>query len=65
MGIFIIKVPIFGHMIQGFWFCYLPNINSTWNKFKWKILDDSNYDNLHGGGGFSYAYAIMHKCFGK
>jgi hypothetical protein len=65
MGIFTIKVPIFGHMIQGLCFCYLPNINYTWNKFKWKILDDSDYDNLHGGDGFSHAYVIMHKYFGK
>jgi hypothetical protein len=30
-----------------------------------KNLDNSNYDNLHGGGDFSHAYVIMHTCFGK
>jgi len=30
-----------------------------------KILDNSNYDNLHGGGDFSHAYVIMHKYFDK
>jgi hypothetical protein len=30
-----------------------------------KILDNSNYDNLDGGGDFSHAYIIMHKYFGK
>jgi hypothetical protein len=30
-----------------------------------KILDNSNYDNLHGGGDFSHAYVIMHKYFCK
>jgi hypothetical protein len=28
-------------------------------------LDNSNYDNFHGGGDFSHAYAIMHKYFDK
>jgi hypothetical protein len=28
-------------------------------------LDNSNYDNFHGGGDFSHAYVIMHKYFGK
>jgi hypothetical protein len=28
-------------------------------------VDNSNYDNLHGVGDFSYAYFIMHKYFGK
>jgi hypothetical protein len=28
-------------------------------------LDDSYYDNLHGGGGFSHAYVIMLEYFGK
>jgi hypothetical protein len=28
-------------------------------------LDNSNYDNFHGGGDFSHAYEIMHKYFGK
>jgi hypothetical protein len=65
MGIFTIKVSLFGHRIQGVCFCYLPNIESKWNKFKWKILDNSNNDNFHGGGEFSHAYVIMHKYFGK
>ncbi len=30
-----------------------------------KILDNSNYDHLHGGVDFSHAYVIMHKYFGK
>jgi hypothetical protein len=29
-----------------------------------KKLDNSNYDNLHGGGDFSRAYVIIHKYFG-
>jgi hypothetical protein len=65
MGIFIIKVPHFGPKIQGLCFCNLPNIESEWNKCKWKILDNSNYDNLHGGGDFSHLYVIMHEYFGK
>jgi len=60
-----IKVLLFEHKTQGFYFCYLPNIKSTWNKFKWKILDNSNYDNLHCGCDFSYGYVIMHKYFGR
>ncbi len=28
-------------------------------------MDNSNYDNFHGGGDFSHAYVIMHKYFGK
>jgi isopentenyl phosphate kinase len=28
-------------------------------------LDNSNYDILHGGGGFSHVYVIMHKYFSK
>ncbi len=62
---FTIKVPILGHMIQGLCVCYFKNIKYKWNKFKWKILDNSNYDNLHGGDDFSHAYVIMHKYFGK
>jgi hypothetical protein len=58
-------VPFFGHMTQGLCFCYLPNINPKWNKFKWKTLDNSNYDNFHGGDDFWHAYEIMHKYFGK
>jgi hypothetical protein len=64
-GIFTIKAPHFDHMIQGLCFCYLPNIESKWNKFKWEILDNSNYDNFHVGGDFSHAYVIMYKYFGK
>ena len=30
-----------------------------------KLLDNSNYDNLYGGGDFSHAYVIMHQYFGK
>jgi hypothetical protein len=30
-----------------------------------KILDNSNYDHLHGGGDFLHVYIIMHKYFGK
>jgi hypothetical protein len=45
----------FGHKTQGFCFYYLPNIKSKWNKFKWKILDNSNFDNFHGGGDFTCA----------
>jgi hypothetical protein len=45
-GIFTIRVPLFHHKTQGFCFCYLPNTKSKWNKFKWKILDNSNYDNF-------------------
>ncbi len=43
---FIIRAPLFGHKTQGLCFCYLPNTKSKWNKFKWKILDKSNYDNF-------------------
>jgi hypothetical protein len=65
MGIFTIKVPLFGHRTQGLCFCYFPNMKYKWNKLKWKILDNSNYDNLHGGGDFSHVYVIMHKYFDK
>jgi len=65
MGIFTIEVPFFDHGTQGLFFYYLPNIEAKWNKFNWKILDDSNYDNFHGGGDFSHVYVIMHKYFGK
>jgi hypothetical protein len=64
-GIFTTKVPFFDHRIQGSCFCYLPNTQFKWNKFKWEIFDNSNYDNFHGGGDFSRAYVIMHKYFGK
>jgi hypothetical protein len=50
---------------KGLCFCYLPNTKFKWNKFKWEILDNSNYDNFHGGGGFSHQYVIMHKYFIK
>ncbi len=61
-----VKVHLFGHKIQ-IWICfyYLPNIESTWNKFKWNMLNNSNYNNFHGGDDFSHAYVIMHKYFGK
>jgi len=55
MGIFIIKVPLFDHKTQGIFFGYFPNIKSKWNKFKWKILDNPNYDDFDGGGDFSHA----------
>jgi hypothetical protein len=63
--IFTIRVPLFGHRIQGLCFCYLPNIKFKCNKFKREILDNSSYDHFHGGGDFSHAYAIMHTYFGK
>jgi hypothetical protein len=50
---------------QGLCLYYLPNIGSKWNKFKWEILNNSNYDHFHGGRDFSHAYVIMHKYFGK
>jgi hypothetical protein len=49
---------------QGLCFCYLPNIKSKWDKFKWEIVNNSNYDNFHNGGDFSHVYVIMHKYFG-
>jgi hypothetical protein len=63
--IFKIRVSLFGHKIQELCFCYLPNIKSTLNKFKWKIHANLNYDKFHGGSDFSHAYVIMHKYFGK
>jgi hypothetical protein len=65
MGIFTIRVPLFDHKVQGLCFCCLPNIKSKSNKCKWKVLDNSNYDNFHGGGDFSHAYVITHTYFGK
>jgi hypothetical protein len=65
MGIFTNRVPFFDHKTQGLCFHYLPNIKFKWNKFKWEILDKSNYDNFHGGDDFSHAFVIMHKYFGK
>lgn len=53
-------VPLFGHKIQGFYFLYLPSVESTWNRFKCENLDNS-YDI----GDFSYACVIMHQYFGK
>ncbi len=64
LGIFIIKVSLFDHKTQGLCFCDFLNIKFKWNKFKWEILDNLNYDNFHGGGDFSHAYVIMHKYFG-
>jgi hypothetical protein len=58
-------VPLFGHKIQGFCFCYIPSIKSKWNKFKWKLLDNSNYDHFHHDGDISHAYVIMDKYYGK
>jgi len=60
-----VRVLLFGHRTQGLRFCYLFNTKSTLNKFKWKILDNSNYTNFHGGGDFSHVYVIMHQYFGK
>jgi hypothetical protein len=65
LGIFIIRVPLFDHKTQGLCLYYLPNIKYKWNKFKWEILHNSNYDKFHGGGDFSHAYVIMHEYFGK
>jgi hypothetical protein len=58
LGTFTVMVLLFGHMTQGLCFYYLKK-KSIWNKFKWKILDNSNYANFHGGGDFSYAYVII------
>jgi hypothetical protein len=46
-------------------FLLFPNTKSTRNKFKCKLLDNSNYANFHGGGDFSHAYVIMHQYCGK
>jgi hypothetical protein len=52
---------MFGNKIQGLHFCHLPNINSTWNQFTSK-----NMNNSYGGiGDFSHVYVIMHQYFGK
>ncbi len=48
-----VKVPLFGHKIQGFCFCYLLNIKFTYNQFKCENLDNSNYDISYGDGHFS------------
>ncbi len=60
-----VGVPLFGHRTQRLCFCYLPNTKSTWNKFKFKILDNSNYKKNHGGGDFSHAYVNASIIFGK
>jgi hypothetical protein len=52
-----------GHKTIGLCFCYLPNTKSTWNIFKCKILNNSNYVNFHGGDDFSHVYVIMHQYF--
>jgi hypothetical protein len=39
--------------------------NEECHYYEWKILNNSNYDNFHGGGDFSHAYVIIHTCFGK
>jgi len=64
-GTFTVGVLFFGHKTQGLCFCYLPNKKSTWNRFKCKILNNSNYTNFHGGDDFSHVYVIMHQYFGK
>jgi hypothetical protein len=55
MCIFMVKVPLFRHSIQGFHFCYLPNTKFIWNQLKCEKLNDSNYDNSYGDGDFSHA----------
>jgi hypothetical protein len=50
VGIFMTKVPLVGHRTQGLCLCYLPNTQSTWNKFKCENFDNSNYDSSYGGG---------------
>jgi hypothetical protein len=64
LGIFTIRVPFLGHKYQGICFCYLPNIESTWNKFKYENLHKSNCDNSYSNGDFSHAYVIKHQYFG-
>ncbi len=56
-----VGVPFFGHMTQGFSFCYLLNTTCTWNKFKCENLDNSNHEHSYGGGDFSHAYVITHQ----
>jgi hypothetical protein len=34
--IFIVMVPLFGHMIEGFCFCYFLDIEFIWNKLSEK-----------------------------
>jgi len=53
-------------MIQGFCFCYLPNIESTYNEFKCENLTNSNYDNSYGDDHFSLVgiFIIMIPFFG-
>jgi len=54
LSIFIVKVPFFEHKIQEFCFCYLLNIESTYNQFKCENLTNSNYDNSYGDDHFSH-----------
>jgi hypothetical protein len=44
---------------KDFFLNYFLKKKSIHNKFKWKILDNSNYANFQGGGDFSYAYVII------
>jgi hypothetical protein len=60
-----VGVLFFGHRTQRLCFCYLPNIKSTCNKFKFKILDNSNYINFHGGGDVLDAYVNSSIILGK
>jgi len=60
-----VGVLTFGHRTQWLFFGYLPNTKSMWNKFKCKILDNSNYVNFHVGSVFLHEYVIMHQYFGK
>ncbi len=59
------KYPFLDIQLKDIIFIIFHGIKSTWNKFNWIILDNSNYGNLHGGGDFSHAYFIMHKYFGE
>jgi hypothetical protein len=38
-------------------------IEFPWNQFKCETLDNSNYDNSHGGGDFSHVYVLMYQYF--
>lgn len=61
-----VRVLLFGHKIERlFLFCYLPNTKFIWNKFKFKILDNSNYINFHGGGDVLDAYVNSSIILGK
>jgi hypothetical protein len=50
VGTFIVKVPLFGHMIL--FFAIYKKKKSTQNIIKCQILDNSNYDNFYGVGDF-------------